>query len=272
MNLEIMGQHLEFKVIKRTSIHDILEVKDACRFGATGTECDEICGLCSIRNDMIDLNGLYIKRNELGKEGQRRFFRTLLKILSNEHVTGLALAGQDNLENIILFVALEQLRIALSLHIRGCKLNFAPDLEMLLSFVRRGLDSFSHREVTRFMETSGLQISVFNDNNEYCKESERKHMIHCVSNFTSGHIIGNHSLVKRAWKDDETDEILAKKESIARKLKHTIFHNEKEINFKPPTFDTENKTFKCLKSETDCQCDIGVPLMPSNTYNRNLIL
>ena len=263
---------MEFKVIKRTGIHDILELKDSCRHGATGVECDEICGLCAIRNDVNDLNGLYIKRHELGKEGQRRFFRTLIKTLANEHVTGLTLAGYDNIENIILYVALEQLRIALSLHIRGCKLSFSPDLEMLLSFVRRGLDCFKNKEVTRFMDTRGLQISVFNDRNEFCKETERKHMIHCLLDFTSGHIIGGHSLVKRAWKDDETEEILARKESVARKLKHTIFHKESTVDFKPPIFDTEKKTFKCVKSNCECQCDIGTPLMPSNTFHRNLIL
>ena len=269
---EIIGQHLELKVIKRTSILDILELKDACRYGATGLECDEICGLCAIRNDMADLNGLYIRRNELGKEGQRRFFRTLLKVLSNEHATGLTLAGFDNLENIVLFVALEQLRITLSLHIRGCKLSYAPNLELLLSFVRRGLDCFNHKDETRFMDTRGLQTSVFNDNNGDCRETERKHMIHCVLDFTSGYIIGGHSLVKRAWKDEDTEEILTKKESMVRKLKHTVFHNEKVINFKPPIFDTETKTFKCMKKECDCQNDIGAPLIPSNAFNRNLIL
>ena len=122
------------------------------------------------------------------------------------------------------------------------------------------------------MDTRGLQISVFNDSNDYCKETERKHMIHCLLDFTSGHIIGGHSLMKRAWKDEETEEILTKRESIVRKLKHTVFHNESAVNFNPPTFDIEKKTFRCVKNNGECTCDIGTPLMPSSSYNRNLIL
>ena len=262
-------------MLKRTAVHEILELKDSCRFGATGVACEDNCGLCSIREKMSELNTLYIKRHELGRLGQKTFFRTLICVLSDKTVDGKVLAGFDNVENVILFVALEQLREALAMHIRGCKLSFAPNLEILLSFYKRCLTCFKPKEVTRFMDSCNNQTSVFNDNKLELMDFERKHMLHCFCDFTVGFVIGNHSIIKRGWngKEEETTEILLKQESIKRKLKHTAFHEEEEIEFTPPVFDTKNKVFFYAEKDDKVKEDIKIPLTPVNSiFNRNLIL
>ena len=263
------------KVLKRTAVHEILELKDACRFGATGVSCEMDCGLCVARDKVNELNSLYIKRHELGNLGQRKFFRTLISVLSERGINGKVLAGFDNIENVILFVALEQLREALALHIRGCKLSFAPNLEILLSFYKGCLGCFKPKEVTRFMDTNTNQTSVFNDHKTTLMDFERKHMLHCYVDFTAGFIIGNHSIIKRGWngKEEETAEILLKQDSIKRKLKHTTFHEEMDIEFTLPVFDPLEKIFFCVEREEKAAEDIRTPLIPTNSnFNRNLIL
>ena len=270
---EIVTTHLEMKVLKRSAVLDILDMKENCKFVAFGAYCDDGCGLCAIRDDYNSLRTLYVKRHKLGQQGQHDMYRTLIKILAKKEVNGTVLAGLDDFDAIALFVALEQLRQALSLHIRGCKLSNAPLLESLLTFYRKALSEHKPKDpVSKFMDTKTLQISVFNDDKAHMRDFERKHLMHCTLDFTAGYIIGGHPSFKKGWKDEDTLEILNKAESVKRKIRHTIFNQEKDLCFAPPHFDTDKKVFLTGVNEKEPEKNIGNPIKPLNVFNRTLIL
>ena len=168
---------------------------------------------------------------------------------------------------------MELLRQALGLHIRGCKLNSAPLLEMLLTFYRKTLSDHKPRDqVIRFLEPDSIKVTVFNDDRVDRRDFERKHLLHCGMDFTAGYLIGSHASFKKGWKTEDTSDILNKAESVKRRMKHTIFNTDEELCFKPPNFNEEKKMFSCDVTRVDDGDSLSEPIMPRNTFNRTLIL
>ena len=268
-----MQCYLEVKTLKRTAILEIMENREQCKYNLFGRKCEKECGICKARDLYDVLNTTFLKRHTLGEEGQTGLYNNLIRFLSLKQVSGITQIAFENIAQISLYVALEQLRDALAAHMRGCKLNYAPKLETLLTFLRRNLNTLTMKDAYRFMDTRGLQVSAFNDECVEIENYNRRHLIHCRLDFTAGFYLGqsNMSWVRKGWTDDELDDLLLKTESVKRKLRYSFFNKEMDLTFAPPEFDQSQKTYKNRALDYD-ECDIEKPLMPKRTTNRTFIL
>ena len=270
---EILLNHLELKIFKRSAINEVLELKEICKFNTFGSKCTGACGICDVRELYNKIHGSYIKRQNLSEPERRSLYKSLIQLLSRKDTNGVVVAGFENLDQIILFVALEQLRDAMAGHIRGVRLNNAPNLEQLLTFCRRFLKSFKSKDTSRFVETRDTQTSVFNDELADQKDFKRKHMIHLKIDFTACVYLGqgNFTWVRKEWNEEETNEILLKAESIKRKLRQTIYNDESLLEFALPEFDSEQRIYLNRALKNDGQ-DITKPLTPKKENYRTMVL
>ena len=268
---EILQIYLETKTLKRTCIMDIMESREQCKFNLFGKKCD--CGVCKARDLYESLNQTFLRRQKLGEEGQHGFFQSLVKLLTMEGVEGISLLGFENFSQIVLYVLLEQLRGALAGHIRGCRLSYCPKLEMILTMLRRNLNTISAKEACRFMDTRNIQVSVFNDDFDDQRDFKRRHLIHCRLDFTAGFHLGQTNLgwIRKGWSDSDICDLLAKAESVKRKLRHSVFNEESDLTFALPDFDQPQKVYKSRALNID-ECDIAKPLVPKKATNKTFIL
>lgn len=250
-----------------------MELKELCKFSQFGRKCMSTCKLCEIRDLYDNIQKSYIKRQTLSESGRRGLYRSVIQLLSRKETDGTVLAAFDNMCQIILYVALEQLREAMANHIRGVKLNNAPGLENLLTFYRRNLNIRKPKDANRFVEVRNAQTSVFNDEQTELLDFKRSHLVHLKMDFTAGFYLGQNNLawIKRGWNDDETDEILQKSESVKRRLRHSIYNEEIELEFSPPEFDFDQMVYKHRALDYN-EVDIKKPIMPKKLTNRTLIL
>ena len=268
-----MTAHLELKTIKRSAINEILELKELCEFSQFGRKCTQSCSLCEVRDLYDKLHSSYLKRQSLSESGRREMFKTLIQLLSRRKSNGHVLAAFDNFNQIVLYVALDQLREAVANHIRGTKLNDAPGLEQLLTFYRRNLNSHKIKEANRFLEVKNAQTSVFNDDQIGLMDFKRSHLIHHKMDFVAGFYMGQGNLTwfKRGWNEDETSEILQKSDNIKRRLRHSIYNEEIELEFSLPEFDPEQMIYKNRALNYN-ETDIRKPLVPKKLSNKTHIL
>ena len=261
------------KTLKRTAINEVLELKELCEFSQFGRKCAQSCSLCEIRDLYEGLHQKYIKRQTLSEHGRRELYKTLIQLLSRKNVNGATLAAFDSLYQIILYIALDQLREAVANHIRGVRLNNAPGLEQLLTFYRRNLNSLKTKEANRFLEVRNTQTSVFNDEQTESLDFKRSHLMHLKMDFVAGFYLGQGNLAwfKRGWNDEETDEILQKSENIKRRLRHSVYNEEIELEFSPPEFDFDQMVYKNGALNYN-ETDIKKPLMPKKLNNKTHIL
>ena len=267
---EIFELHMKMKVVKRAFIHEVLEKKEQCKFYLFGAKCSSECGICGIRGFADMARNDYNCRHKLGQEGKRALYRNVLRILTGQNVDAMVLAGVENLDQILLYVCLDQLRAATALHIRGCQLNTAIKLESLLTFYKACLDEVKLRDPTKFFESKDKQTSVFNDDNSGQIDCSRQHLVHCTIDFTSGFYLGsNMNWVKKGL--DDTTEALNRAECVKRKVKLSVFNDENSIDFEPPMFDVEKKIFQSkllLKSDAN---NMAKPLTPIKKNNKTFI-
>ena len=216
----------------------------------------------------------YNNRLNLGHEGRKALYRNLLKILTHKNTTGKVLAGIENMDQMLLFACLEELRMATAIHIRGCRLNTAPKLETLLTFIKQNLDDLKLKESSKIFETKFKQTSAFNDDNIGQPECSRQHLIHSVLDFTAGFYSGqvNMGWIKKGWEDDDTAEILSKAECVKRKVKHRIFNYETKVEFSMPEFDEQRMIYTSSLIHNLDEKNTNKPLAPNKGKNRTLIL
>ena len=255
-------------------MHEILEEKELCQFYLFGTKCVNDCGICSVR-DLADMARRdYNNRPRLGPEGRKALYRNLLRILTHKNTTGKVLAGIENMDQMLLYACLEQLRVAAALHIRGCRLNTAPRLETMLTFFKQNLDCLKLKESSKIFETKFKQTSAFNDDNVEQPDCARQHLIHSVLDFTAGFYGGqvNMGWIKKGWENEDTAEILTKAECIKRKVKHRVFNHETKVEFTKPEFDEELMMFTSSLIHNLDEENTDKPLAPCKGRNRTLIL
>ena len=270
---EILLLHLESKTIKRSAINEIMELKESCQFNQFGRKCIPRCNLCEVRDLYENIHQAYMKRQTLSESGRRGLYRNLIQLLSRDNSNGMVLAAFDNMCQIILYVALDQLRESMANHIRGVRLNNAPGLEQLLTFYRRNLNIRKLKEANRFVEIRNAQTSVFNDEQIEQLDFKRSHLVHLKLDFTAGFYLGqnNSAWIKKGWNDEETCEILQKSESIKRRLRHSLYNVETELEFSPSEFDVEHMVYKNRALNYN-EIDIRKPIMPKKISNKTLIL
>ena len=215
----------------------------------------------------------YLKRGKLGKEGNRTLYRNLITILANKKTSATTIASFDNLDRVILYVALNQLRESIAMHIRGTRLNYAPKLENLLTFFKKSLECSKLKEPNSTLAVKHAKVSVFNDDNVTQKDFLRQHMLHCNMEFVASFYSGqsNISWVKKGWSGDDVTDILAKADSAKRRLRHTIFNDESTIDFEPPIFDNDKKLFNRNLKKANAY-DTTKPLIPSADNEKTLII
>ena len=265
---------MKLKVAKRAFVHEILEEKELCQFYLFGTKCKVNCGICSVKEWAEKARMDFNNRANLGHEGRKAFFKIMLKILAHKNTTGKVLAGIENMDQMLLFACLEQLRNAAAIHIRGCRLNTAPRLETLLTFFKQNLDGLKFKESSKIFETKLKQTSAFNDDNVGQPDCARQHLIHSVLDFTAGYYSGqvNMGWIKKGWEDDDTAEILSRAECIKRKVKHRVFNQETRVEFSMPEFDAEQMTYTSSLIHSLDEKNTNKPLAPNKGKNRTLIL
>ena len=125
------------------------------------------------------------------------------------------------------------------------------------------------------MDARNIQVSIFNDDYEDQEDFKRRHLIHCRLDFTTGFQLGQANLgwIRKGWNDADADicELLAKAESIKRKLRHSVFNEEADLIFTLPDFDQSQKIYKNRALCAD-ESDIAKPLVPKNATNKTFIL
>ena len=90
--------------------------------------------------------------------------------------------------------------------------------------------------------------------------------------FHTGFHIGHINWARRGWSNDNSLDILAKAESIKRKVRHTVFNTEYQLEFTPPEFDNENRTFTDSYLTNIDVNNTNKPLAPTKDSNRTFIL
>ena len=260
------------KVLKRSCIIDVLEIKERCKFYLFGAKCENDCGLCSSRESMRIVTDAYIKRQNLTVNAKKKMFNSFLEILTDKKVNGKVLGGLENIDQVFLYIALDQLRMAIAWHIRGTKLSTAPKLELLLTLYKECVHDLKDKDAYKFLNVRQRQISVYNDNKTELDETDRQHLVHGEVTFTAGFHIGHINWARRGWGCDNSLEILAKTESVKRKVRHTVFNTEFDLEFAPPEFDIINKTFTDSYLNNNDVTTTNKPLAPRKDSNRTYIL
>ena len=259
-------------MLKRSCIIDVLEIKERCKFYLFGAKCEDNCGLCSSRENMRIVTDAYIRRQNLTMNNKKKMFNSFLEILTDKKVNGKVLGGLENIDQVFLYIALDQLRMAIAWHIRGTKLSSAPKLELLLTLYKECVHDLKNNDAYKFLNVRQRQISVYNDNKTELDEVDRQHLIHGEITFTAGFHIGHINWARRGWSNDNSLDILAKAESIKRKVRHTVFNTEYQLEFTPPEFDNENRTFTDSYLTNIDVNNTNKPLAPTKDSNRTFIL
>ena len=185
----------------------------------------------------------------------RRLESKLVQLIRRTVPTRRLLLSIDQIENIILCVGLDLIRIGLNVHTRGIILGVADRLEHLLNMCRSAIEKDVLCECTHFADINESRITAWNDTADDKVDCLRSHMIHVEISMQIG--FGVNVTQKRYWNGLNTDGMKNHK-----KLRVIKLNDDLPTQFKAPIFDDSKGTYDLSKVDESDTIGLDKPLLP----------
>ena len=225
----------------------------------------KLCNMCHVMEDAHELRRLFDKRFDSKVDANyfRRLESGLAKLLRKVAGKTLLILTIEDVEQIILAVGLDLLRMNLNTHIRGISWSACGGLDHILNLVKAatGCDI---EDGGHYTLADDSHITIWNDRDVYQPKHLRSHMVHGAFDFTVGYGANIHT--KRNWNGQNLDGIKTTEKEMKKRLRVINFKEKKPVTagFEMPFFDDENGTYDFKNASWEYYED-DKPLIPAKS-------
>ena len=177
----------------------------------------------------------------------------------------------ENIEQMVLLCGLELIRVGARIHARGLQLGTAGRLDHLLNLIRTVMKRDVITGCSDFADTTGMKITVWNDEHTTRPDHNRSHLMHFEATFKAG--FGQQVLQKRNWNGQDLFGIRQTEKELRKRLRVIRLNDDLETSFDPPVFNKDKGTFNLENLDVLKIQELNQPLIPikSERNTRTLI-
>ena len=224
-----------------------------------------LCDMCHIMGDAHELRRLFDKRFDSKVDANyfRKLESGLAKLLRKVAKKPLLILVIEDVEQIMLAVCLDLLRMNLNIHIRGISWSACGGLDHILNLIKAALGD-DIEEGGRHVVNGDSRITIWNDQDVYQPKYLRSHMVHGSFDFVVGYGANIHT--KRGWNGQNLDGLKTSEKEMKKRLRVINFKEKKPVvtGFEMPVFDDVNGTYNFQNIEWEYY-EEDKPLIPAKS-------